>query len=91
MAGFGQNPCTRFGQWFVDTGHVVAIGVQQYVGIEHDADMAFPEHQIIALQLCIAVNGMAEGAFLHVAVARTCHGAGLQGQLHEAGAIHAKG
>ena len=31
-------------------GHVVGVGVQQQEGVEHDADVALPEHQVAARQ-----------------------------------------
>jgi hypothetical protein len=38
-------------QGFDDRHHVMAIGMQQMCGITHNADMAFPENEITALQM----------------------------------------
>ena len=41
----------RLGQRFGRHLHVKGVGVQQMRGVEHHAHMAFPEHQIAALQI----------------------------------------
>ena len=48
--------------------------------------MAFPEHKIAAARLR-DVDRLAERGFLHVAVARAGDAAGVERNLHEAGAI----
>ena len=68
--------------------HVERIGVQQRRAIAHDRDMALPEDQIAAAR-CSIVDRRAERLLLHVAVARAGDAAGLQRDLHQAGAVDA--
>ena len=69
---------------------MMAIGMQQRVGIAHDADMAGPEEEIAALQIwstTLYIQRLACVFLLHGGVAQninTCH---VAGQLHQAGSI----
>jgi hypothetical protein len=38
-------------QWLLGNSHMMAIRMEQDLTITHDADMAFPEDQIAALQI----------------------------------------
>ena len=67
--------------------------MQQRLAIEHDADMAFPEHKVAALQGARhlpVVNRRAAPGKLHVAVARQDHAAGQEGGPRQAGTIKTK-
>src|SRR5664280_3400739 len=70
-------------------GHVVRVGVNDAVGIPHNSYMAFPEHQIAALQFAgfRQPQYSAEAILLHVAVARAAGARGVQRYLDEAGTI----
>ena len=72
---------------------MVGIGVQQDLAVEHDPDMALPEHEIIALELSglIPVLDRLTGpGELHVAVAGQFHTAGPEGCARQPGTIETK-
>ena len=66
--------------------HVKRIGVNEIRAVAHDRDMPLPEDKIAAARLR-DVDRLAERGFLHVAVARAGDAAGVERNLHEAGAI----
>ena len=66
---------------------MMAAGMQQCVGIQHDPDMALPEHQIIAFEGSVIMKPFTERALLLIAVARATPPAGLPGQLHQSRTI----
>src|SRR6266850_2752255 len=73
-------------------GHVMRVGVDDGVGVAHDGDMAFPEHQIAAPQFLRfrRIQCPAKAVLLHVAVARAAYACGVQRDLHQPGAVDAK-
>ena len=69
---------------------MMGVGVQQHEAVGHDADVAFPEHQIAALQIVELLadrHGVADLGLLHVAVARAGVTGRLHGDLNEARAV----
>ena len=73
--------------------HVVAVGVEQALGVEHDADMALPEDEVAAPQAGEVGgdgDGLAEIPLLHVAVARRRDPGRVERELDEAGAVEAE-
>src|SRR6185437_7052648 len=69
--------------------HVVSVGVNEIGGARHDADMAFPKHEIAAAKFraLIPVYGLPEFFCLHVGIARRIIARGFEGELHEARAV----
>src|SRR5690349_9511341 len=72
--------------------HMMGVGVNDCVGVAHDRDMTFPEHQVTALEFFRLglVQLSAESSLLHVAVSRAADACGIQRYLHEPRAIDAK-
>src|SRR5579863_970356 len=70
----------------------MGVGVNEGGGIARDRDMALPENQVAALQLSglRRIQRAAEAVLLHVAVARAAGAGGIQGDLHQPGAIDAE-